>query len=264
MTEAVVTNRTQTARQDVTQIAPNKLDSRDGLGLEAVGVTVFPKEGDCFVRPRDDPAVGDDTSRNVVAQVFDGMAAGACRLNMDPPTLGPDGGIDLPVPAPQLASEVFAEGCLQFGKMKKIIRLRHCNDFAPRIYSRAGNQEVDVRMKLHLLAPGMEHGSITMDHCFEPLCLREFFAHSSGNCCEKDVVVFLGEWTEEIRTQFLGQGKGHHEVGSIDLLPYGALNPVSSGGSATTRTGLVIAAADGLGGPETDCCLQQPWSEAEG
>jgi len=34
-----VTNRTQTARQDVTQIAPNKLEFWDGLVLEAVGVT---------------------------------------------------------------------------------------------------------------------------------------------------------------------------------------------------------------------------------
>ena len=96
MTISIVANRAESAREDVTKIAPDEFGPGNRFGFELVVGAILPKKGDGAAGDRNDPAVRNHTAGDVVAKIANGMGAGTGRLNVNAPVFGPDGGINLP------------------------------------------------------------------------------------------------------------------------------------------------------------------------
>src|SRR5687768_3867651 len=98
MTEAVVTNRAQSPRQHLAQIAPDKLNAGERESFVAVaGVPILPAEGNGVVGDLEEAPIADGGAGHVSAEVFEGAGAVAGRLNVHTPILAPDTGVHLPL-----------------------------------------------------------------------------------------------------------------------------------------------------------------------
>jgi len=97
MTISIVANRAESAREDVTKIAPDEFGPGNRFGFELVVGAILPKKGDGAAGDRNDPAVRNHTAGDVVAKIANGMGAGTGRLNVNAPVFGPNGGINLPI-----------------------------------------------------------------------------------------------------------------------------------------------------------------------
>lgn len=241
---AIITDGAEAAREDVAQVAFDKLPSGHGFGLEAFFVAVLPEEGDGLVGEGNDAMVADDAAGDVSAEIPDGVGAGAGRLDVDAPFLGPDSGIDLPATDFEEAAEMVPECASEEFVFHQVIRLLHADDFACGGDACAGDQEVQMRMELHLLAPGVEDGDEAADKRREALGGGEFFGHRGGHGRKEQIVELFGKGTEEAGSQFLRQRESHHKVGSVDLLLKTPLDPGGGGGAAAARAGFVIAAVE--------------------
>lgn len=241
---SVIANGAQAAGEDVTEIAPDELGAGDGLGFELVVGAVFPEEGDGPVGERNDSTVGNDAASNVVAKITNGMGTGTGGPDVDAPGLSPDGGIDLPIFGIEFESEMVPEGRLQKGKVNQIVSLANRDDLAIAIESGPWYQEMNVGMKLHLLAPGVEDGEESADRGIKALSGGEFLSQGGRRRSEKDIVELLGKGTKEAGTKFLGESECDHEIGRVDLFEQSALDPSGGGGFATTGTALMVAAME--------------------
>ena len=129
--------------------------------------------------------------------------------------------------------------------MDKIAGILDANDFAFGVEAGSGNQAVQMRMELHVLAPGVKDGHETADLGAESLGRGQFFGQGGGNGRKEQIVELFGKGAEEAGAQFLRQGESHHEVRGVDLLLQAALHPDLGGGLAATRAGFVVAAMEG-------------------
>jgi len=113
MTEAVITNGAQSSRQDVPQIALDKLDARNGRCFYAVVIgAIFPPEGDGVIVDSNNSGIVNGRASDVSAEVLECGGSGASRLNVHSPIFRPDGGIDLPVVFFKETIEVLPKGRL--------------------------------------------------------------------------------------------------------------------------------------------------------
>ena len=245
MAKAVVPNGAQAAREDMAEVSSNKLPTGHGSFLEAVIGTVFPEERDGLVRAGNHPFITNDAAGHISSEVSNGRGAGTGGLDMHAPAFGPDDGINLPTFNFEQAAEVLAESGLEERKMKEIVRLFDTDDFAIGIEARAGDQEVQMRMELHLLAPGVEDGGEPADRGAETFGGGKFFGHGGGNRREKEIVELFGQRAKEAVPQFLRQGESPHKVRRVDLLLQSSFDPGGGGGLAAARTGFVIATMEG-------------------
>ena len=69
----------------------------------------------------------------------------------------------MPVVGFEELAQVLPKGALQMWQVDKEIRFLDAHQPAALIQSRAGNQTMNVRMKSHLLVPGVQHGSKAVD-----------------------------------------------------------------------------------------------------
>lgn len=243
--KTVIANGAQAAGENMAEVAGNKLPAGHRHGFEAFFVTVLPEKGDGVVGAGNDALITNDAAGDISAEITNGVGAGTGGLDVDAPTFGPDGGIDLPALGGEEAAEMVAESGLEQWQMDEVAWIADADDLALRVEARAGNEEVQMRMELHLLAPGVEDGGEPADGGEEPFCGGEFFGHGGGHGREKEIVELFGQRAEKAGTQFLRQREGHQEVGGIDLLLQAAFDPGRGGGLAAARAGFVIAAMEG-------------------
>jgi hypothetical protein len=154
VTEAVVADRAQSARQDVSQIALHELHALEGAEFGAVaGVAVLPAEGDGLLGDPHHAGVADGGARDVGSEVFEGGTTVAGGLDVDTPVPAPDVGVDLPVVGLEEAVEVLSEGGLQQGEVDQEVRLLDAHEAAQGVETGAGDETMDVGMKAQLLIP---------------------------------------------------------------------------------------------------------------
>jgi len=91
----------------------------------------------------------------------------------------------------------------------------------------------------------VEHGGEPVDGRPQSFVGGQFFRQGPGHRPEEEVEELLGVGPEETAAQWLRQGEGDQEVGSLDQLGQFALDPAGGGGPAALRTGLVIARMPG-------------------
>ena len=246
MTEAVVTDRAQPARQDMSQIAPDKLHARKERGFDAVaGVAILPAEGNGLLGDRPDAGVADGGAGDVSAQILQSGDAGARGLDMHAPLLAPGRWVDLPAVNLKEVAQVLAEGGLQVRQVNEEVGLFDADQPAAVIETGARNQAMNVRMKAHLLVPGVEHGGKAVDRGPQSLVRGQLLRESVGDGGEEQIIGLFGEGPEEAAAQLGRQGEGDQEIGGVDQLGQLALNPAGRGGTAALRAGLVIAGVPG-------------------
>src|SRR5690606_14389386 len=158
MAIAEISDRAQSAREDVTQVTTNELDTADRLdpGPVAVGA-ILPSEGNCFVRDGNDAGITDSGARHVGTEIFDGRLPGAEGLDVDTPCFGPDDGIDLPTEALEFLAEVTTEPPHHRGQVSEEVCVfdLHVTSLAVEPHSR--DEVVDVGVKEKTLVPGVKH-----------------------------------------------------------------------------------------------------------
>ena len=198
MTEAVVADGSQAAREDMPEEARDKLHAREGADLVAVARRpVFPPEADGVIVHAHHAGIAEGGAGDLVAKILQGGTAVAGRLNVNAPVPAPDGGIDLPPMNPKEFAEVFPEGRLQERQVKEILRLSDAHEASVRVESGTGNQAVDVGMKSQLLVPGVEHRGEATGGGPQPFGGGQLLGQRSRHGSEEQIVSLLGEGSEE-------------------------------------------------------------------
>lgn len=152
------------------QITAHKLlaGERDFLGAASVGA-IFPAEGDGVVADPEDASIANGSSGDVTTEVFERGGACAHGLDMHAPVLSPSLWIDLPLVVAKQLAETLAKGGLQMRQVNEEVSLLDAHRLAFGVQSGAGNQEVQVRVKMKLLVPCMQDGGEPADAGFESL-----------------------------------------------------------------------------------------------
>ena len=102
MAEPVVADGSQAAREDVPEVAHDKLLAREGADLAAVARRpVLPPEADGVIVDAHHAGIAEGGAGDVGPEILEGGATVAGGLNVNAPILAPDGGIDLPVVNPE-------------------------------------------------------------------------------------------------------------------------------------------------------------------
>ena len=113
MTEAVVPDGSQAARENMPEVARDKLHAREGADLAAAARRpVLPPESDGVIVDAHHSGIAEGGAGDVGPEILEGRATVAGRLNVNAPILAPDGGIDLPVMNPKEFAQMFPEGRL--------------------------------------------------------------------------------------------------------------------------------------------------------
>jgi hypothetical protein len=91
---------------------------------------------------------------------------------------------------------------LQVRQRHEVIGLADAHNLVANVKACPRNQEMQVRMKLHALVPGMEHGGKPADVGPQSLGGGKFFGQRLGARGKEHVVGLFGERTEEAPAQF--------------------------------------------------------------
>lgn len=246
MAKAVVTNRAQPHGQDVAKIVAHEFDAGQGFCFGAVVVgTIFPTKDDGVVCDGCDASIVDGGAGDVGAEVFDSRSAGTGGLDVDTPVLAPDLRINLPVLLLEQLTEVLTEGGLEVGEEEQEVRIFAADKVALGIEAGAGNQAVDVRMKLQALVPGVEDCGEAADSGTQSFVVGQFFGQGAHDGGEEQVIGLFGQGAKEVGAQLGWEGEGDQEVRRVDQFVEFALDPAVIGQCAALGAGFVIAGVIG-------------------
>jgi len=246
MTEAVVLNGAQPARQDVPEVPRHELHCGECADLPPItGRAVLPPEADGVIVDSNHAAIAQGGARDAGAQILEGGSSVSGGLNVHAPVLGPHRGIHLPVMNLEERAQMLPESRLQERPVDQIVRFPHAYEASALFESGARYQAMDMGMKSQLLIPCVEHRRETTHTGLEPLRGRQLLGQSARDGCEEQIVGFLGERPEEARSQLSGEREGDQEVGRLDPLLQLALDPLGGRCPPALRTGLVIAGVPG-------------------
>ena len=246
MTEAVVPDGSQAARENMPEVARDKLHAREGADLAAVARRpVLPPEADGVIVDARHAGIAERGAGDVGPEILEGGAAVAGWLNVNAPIFAPNGGIDLPVMNPKEFAQMFPEGRLQERQVEEIVRLSDAHEASAPVESGAGDQAVDMGMKSQLLIPGVEDRGEATGGGPQPFGGGQLLGKRSRDGGEEQIVSLFGEGPEEAGAQLRRECEGDQEVGRLDELVQLALDPLGGGRTAALRTGLVIAGMPG-------------------
>lgn len=121
-----------------------------------------------------------------------------------------------------------------------------------------------MRVKAHLLVPGVEHRRKTMHRGSQRLVRGKLLGQGTGCCGKEQVVSVLGLRTKESATQFGRQCEGDKEMGCLDPSMQLALNPCGRSSTATLWAGLMVAGVKGKVLPPAVRAVKEPTTQGRG
>jgi len=203
---AVAADGAQTDRQDMAQVAGNKLHARNGFG--SLGITmgaIFPRKSDRRFADSQDAGVGDGRPANIGAQILDDALAVAEALKMHAPIFFPDGGFYAGkgglfwalAQSMELLLKEMPECRAEHGLGHKEAGAFNSHHAALTIKPRSRNDAMNVRMKMKALVPCVQdHGKPAAPGA-QPAGIGQGVGKRLGGCRKKDLVDRLGRWSEK-------------------------------------------------------------------
>lgn len=165
MTVSIVAHGTQTAWQDVAEVAFDELAAWDGVDARSIAVSaVLPAEADMAVGDGNDAGVADGGATDISSEIFDYVFTTAEGLKMNPPVLLPNSGIHvgqvmLAGELGKSVAEASAEDASQCRLGHEEVAIFYSHHAACGIDPRTRHDGVDMRMKMQSLVPRVEdHG----------------------------------------------------------------------------------------------------------
>lgn len=149
--------------QDMLEKAPDELDDIKGDVSIAIAALLAIGEGDSSIFDNYDSGIGDGHPENIGSEVFQGCLAASYCLTVDVPGDLPACRIDfVEQPLPCHFGLEFGSGDLGQGSDGQVERVAGWQPlFSVGGQSSSRDDEVQVRMILHLSSPGVEHGGKT-------------------------------------------------------------------------------------------------------
>jgi hypothetical protein len=151
MAESIVPHRPQTTRQDVAQVAFDKLSAWDRVGAHGVAVgAVLVAEADVGIGNGNYARIANGGAANVGTEIFDDVLAAAEGFHVHAPILLPDGAVD------------GGQGCVFFGEVGKTVAEARAKDFHERrlmhqvvsMVLHTWNQRLHFHPHIHTIVPG--------------------------------------------------------------------------------------------------------------
>ena|SRR5450432_392254 len=156
--QTVVTDFNEAWREDVLQEAADELFRRQRASLNLISGRLLVGESDLAIFECAQPVVAEGDAKDVRGEVFASLLAGADRQTVNHPVFFPDARLDLSKQAglfqrvPELGAKDHAERLFVDQKVFG------CRAPAAGVSeAAAGDEVVDVGMKLELSGPGLEH-----------------------------------------------------------------------------------------------------------
>ena len=140
---------------------------------------------------------------------------------------------------------MLAEGRLQVRQIEQEVRFSGGDKLVVLIQTGAGDQAVNVRVKLQPLCPGMQHGHKSIGVGAQGFVGGELLAQGAGNGGEEQVESLLGARPEKTGAQLSREGEGDQEIGRIDEFAQLSLCPAVRAEGTALGAGFVVAGVIG-------------------